>query len=202
MSATTSRASGAAFDPMKGLEFIASQFAVFGPVTFSVLLIVLVRVMKPEIGRADRLMLCFAVPTLLLVTATAFVTRANGNWAAPAFISANVLVAAVLVRHAAWRWIAVSIAIGVIAQIGLLIGDANARRISLPRAGQARRLCAHHGLALARRGDRQARAPGRRAHHRRRAARRRRVAAVLPARQRTGGAVVAVQRWSRTIISI
>jgi 4-amino-4-deoxy-L-arabinose transferase-like glycosyltransferase len=123
---------GAAFSPLKGLEFFASQFAVFGPVTFSVLLIVLVRVMKPEIGRADRLMLCFAVPTLLLVTATAFVTRANGNWAAPAFISANVLVAAVLVRHGAWRWIAVSIAIGVIAQIGLLIGDANARRISLP----------------------------------------------------------------------
>ena len=66
------------------------------------------------------------------MTATAFVTRANANWAASAFISANVLVAAVLVRHAAWRWIAVSIAIGVIAQIALLIGDANARRISLP----------------------------------------------------------------------
>jgi hypothetical protein len=123
---------GAAFSAVKGLEFFASQFGVFGPVTFSVLLIVLVRVMKPEITRADRLMLCFAVPTLLLVTATAFVTRANGNWAAPAFISANVLVAAVLVRQGAWRWIAVSIAIGVIAQIGLLIGDANARRVSLP----------------------------------------------------------------------
>jgi hypothetical protein len=66
------------------------------------------------------------------VTVTAFVTRANANWAAPAFISANVLAAAVLVRHAAWRWIAFSIALGVVAQIALLIGDANARRLSIP----------------------------------------------------------------------
>lgn len=123
---------GAAFNPMLGLEFVASQFAVFGPVTFSVLLIVLVRVTKPDISRADRLMLCFAIPTLALVTATAFVTRANGNWAAAAFISANVLAAAVLVRHAAWRWIAVSIAIGVAVQVALIAGDANARRMSIP----------------------------------------------------------------------
>ena len=129
---------GAAFNPLRGLEFVASQFAVFGPVTFSVLLVVCVRMFKPDIGRADRLMLCFAIPTLALVTVTAFVTRANGNWAAPAFISANVLVAAVLVRHAAWRWIAVSIAIGVAAQVVLPIGDANARRISMPWLGLAK----------------------------------------------------------------
>jgi 4-amino-4-deoxy-L-arabinose transferase-like glycosyltransferase len=123
---------GARFNPLLGLEFLGSQFAVFGPVTFSVLLIVMVRMTRPEIGRADRLMLCFAIPTLVLVTATAFVTRANANWAAAAFISANVLVAAVLVRHAAWRWIALSIAIGLVAQVALLVGDANARRASVP----------------------------------------------------------------------
>jgi 4-amino-4-deoxy-L-arabinose transferase-like glycosyltransferase len=123
---------GAAFNPLRGLEFFASQFAVFGPVTFSVLLIACVRMFKPDIGRADRLMLCFAVPTLALVTVTAFVTRANANWAAPAFISANVLVAAVLVRHAAWRWIALSVAIGAVAQIALIAADANARRLSIP----------------------------------------------------------------------
>jgi 4-amino-4-deoxy-L-arabinose transferase-like glycosyltransferase len=122
---------GATFNPLGGLEFLASQLAVFGPVTFGVLLIVLVRMTKPEIGRADRLMLCFAIPTLALVAATAFVTRANANWAAPAFISANVLAAAVLARHAAWRWIAVSIALGVAAQVVLLVGDANARRMSI-----------------------------------------------------------------------
>ena len=123
---------GAVFDPRQGLEFLLSQFAVFGPVAFSVLLIVLVRAAKPDITRADRLMLCFAIPTLALVAATAFVTRANANWAAVSFISANMLVAAVLVRYAAWCWIALSIAIGVVAQVALLIGDAQARRVTIP----------------------------------------------------------------------
>jgi 4-amino-4-deoxy-L-arabinose transferase-like glycosyltransferase len=123
---------GAAFSPVRGLEFLAGQFAVFGPVVFAVLLVVLVRIGKREIGRSDRLMLCFALPTLALVAATAFVTRANANWAAPAVISATVLVAAVLVRRQAWRWIAVSIALGVVTQLVLIIGDANARRMSVP----------------------------------------------------------------------
>lgn len=123
---------GAVFSPLRGLEFLAGQFAVFGPVVFGVFLVALIRIGKPDIGRADRLMLCFAIPTLALVTATAFVTRANANWAAAAVISANILVAAVLVRRQAWRWIAVSIALGVVAQIALLVGDANARRLSLP----------------------------------------------------------------------
>ncbi len=124
--------SGAVFSPLRGLEFVAGQFAVFGPVVFGVFLLVVVRIGQPALNRADRLMLCFAIPTLVLVTATAFITRANANWAAAAVISANVLVAAVLVRRQAWRWIAVSIAFGIAAQITLIAGDANARRISLP----------------------------------------------------------------------
>lgn len=123
---------GAVFDPWRGLEFLASQFGVFGPVIFSVLLIVLARAYKPEVTRADRLMLCFAVPTLTLVVATAFITHGNANWAAPAAISANVLAVAVLVRIAAWRWLALSIALGIVTQIALPIGDANARRVSVP----------------------------------------------------------------------
>jgi hypothetical protein len=123
---------GAMFDPRQGLEFLASQFAVFGPVVFCVFLIVLFRAGRPEVPRADRLMLCFAVPALLLVAGTAFVTRANANWAATSFISANVLTAAVLVRHAAWRWMAVTIALGVVAQVAFPIADVNAARISIP----------------------------------------------------------------------
>ena len=35
---------GLAFDPLKGLEFVAAQFAVFGPVVFAVLLLAFVRI--------------------------------------------------------------------------------------------------------------------------------------------------------------
>jgi hypothetical protein len=76
-------------------------------------------------------MLCFAIPALTLVTVTAFVTRAHANWAAVSAISSHVLAAAVLVRLAAWRWVAVSVAVGVVAQIVLVVSDANASRLSI-----------------------------------------------------------------------
>src|SRR5215470_5217477 len=98
---------GIALDPLKGLEFIAAQFIVFGPIVF-------------------------ALPPLVLVTATGFVTRALANWAAPAFISAAVVVVAILVRGRAWKWLAASLAIGVVAQVALLTGDTLATRLSLP----------------------------------------------------------------------
>jgi hypothetical protein len=123
---------GVSFNLVGGLEFLASQFVVFGPIIFAVLLIILVRVMQPEITRADRLLLCFVVPALALVTVTAFTTRAFANWAAVSCIAATIVAAAVLVRKAEWRWIAVSIALGAAAQVALLISDANARRLSLP----------------------------------------------------------------------
>ena len=123
---------GLKFDPFKGLEFIAAQFMVFGPIVFAVLLAAMVRLSSPQLQRADRIMLAFAIPPLALVTATGFVTRALANWAATAFISAMVVVAALLVRRQAWRWLAASVAIGVAAQIIFLAGDVLATRLTLP----------------------------------------------------------------------
>src|SRR5215813_2217501 len=123
---------GIAFNPLKGLEFIAAQFIVFGPVVFAVLLFAIARIGSTALSRADRLMLAFALPPLLLVTATGFVTRALANWAAPAFISAAVVVVAILVRRGAWKWLALSLAIGVAAQVALIVGDAFATRLNLP----------------------------------------------------------------------
>ena len=123
---------GLAFNPLKGLEFIATQFGVIGPVIFALLLALFARIVSPALTRADRLMLAFAIPALALVTATGFVTRANANWAAPSFVSAVIVVTAVLVRRAAWRWIGVTLALGVVAQVALLAGDAIADRLSVP----------------------------------------------------------------------
>ena len=122
---------GIVLNPLKGLEFIAAQFIVFGPVVFAVLLLAIARIGSDALSRADRLMLAFALPPLLLVTATGFVTRALANWAAPAFISAAVVVVAILVRRRAWKWLALSLAIGVVAQVALVTGDAWATRINL-----------------------------------------------------------------------
>jgi 4-amino-4-deoxy-L-arabinose transferase-like glycosyltransferase len=123
---------GMVFSVAKGLEFLLAQFAVFGPIVFATLLAVIVSIRSPSIDGRDRLMLCFSLPVLATVAATAFVTRAHGNWAALAAVSATILAAAVLVRRRHWGLIATSIGIGLVAQVVLLVGDANAYRIKVP----------------------------------------------------------------------
>ena len=124
--------SGTVFDPRLGLEFIAGQFAVFGPVMFAVLLVAIFRLRSPTMRRADRLMLAFAIPPLALVAGLGFITRANANWAAPAFISGVVVVVAILIRRDAWKWLALSLGLGLGVQAGLLAGDAVATRLHVP----------------------------------------------------------------------
>jgi 4-amino-4-deoxy-L-arabinose transferase-like glycosyltransferase len=123
---------GARFNPAGAIEFIVSQFAVFGPVLFAVFLLAVVRWRTLATKGPERLLLAFSVPTLALITLTALITRANANWAAPAFIAAAILSTALLVRAQAWRWLATSVAIGVVVQGLLLVGDAVADRLSLP----------------------------------------------------------------------
>jgi 4-amino-4-deoxy-L-arabinose transferase-like glycosyltransferase len=123
---------GMVFDPLKGLEFLAAQFVVFGPVVFAVLLVALFKIASPEISRTDRLMLAFVIPPLVLVTGTGFVTRALANWAAPAFVSAIIVVVAILIRRGAWKWLAFSLGLGVVAQVAFIVGDAAATRVHLP----------------------------------------------------------------------
>lgn len=121
---------GAAFNPLKGFEFLASQAGIVGPVIFVTLVILLIRFHQSDV-KADRLMIAFALPVLLLVTATAFTTRAHPNWAATAMISATIAAAAYLVRRNAGLWIGASLLLGIVAQIGLLAGDAFADRVTI-----------------------------------------------------------------------
>jgi 4-amino-4-deoxy-L-arabinose transferase-like glycosyltransferase len=122
--------------PIKALEFVASQFAVFGPIVFGALLVVFARFKSPSLTRADRLMVAFAVPPLVLVTALAFVRSAHGNWAAPAIVSGVIVVTAVWVRQEMWRWLKASLIIGVVVQAVLIVGDALADRLSIPALGR------------------------------------------------------------------
>ena len=131
--------SGIKLNPLRALEFVASQFAVFGPVLFAVLLGTLARIAAPTITRADRLMLAFAIPPLVLITATAIMSRAFANWAATAFISGAVVVVAIIIRNGAWKWLAASLAIGVLAQAAFLAGDARATKVHAPWLGDVYR---------------------------------------------------------------
>jgi len=123
---------GVKINILRALEFVGSQFGVFGPILFYVLLVAMVRLASPAINRADRLMLAFAVPPLALITAVGTVTHANANWAAVSFVSGTVVAVALLVRGEAWKWLAASLALGVVVQIGLLVCDTVATQVHVP----------------------------------------------------------------------
>jgi 4-amino-4-deoxy-L-arabinose transferase-like glycosyltransferase len=130
---------GLKLNPLRALEFIGSQFAVFGPILFAVLLGAMVRIASPAMRRADRLMLAFAIPPIVLITATAIISRAFANWAATAFISGTVVAVAIILRNGAWKWLAASLGIGLLAQGAFLAGDARATKLHLPWIGDAYR---------------------------------------------------------------
>ena len=89
------------FHPEAFFEFFGSQFAVFGPLLFAGLIFLAALPRSLAEPPAD-LLAAFALPTLVMMLAVSFLSRANANWAAPAFVSATVLVIAWALRHG-WR---------------------------------------------------------------------------------------------------
>ena len=84
--------------------FLVSQFGVFGPVAFGVLLFgsaLLIR--RRTAPPADWMLLLLTTPPILIVLVEAMLVRANANWAGAAYSPASVLVAGWLIRWRA-RW--------------------------------------------------------------------------------------------------
>lgn len=117
------RLSGPLFNPGKLTEFVLGQFGVLGPVPFGVLLIgTVVLIRNKVLERADRMLLGFVLPPLLLITAEAFVSRAHAHWAAAGYPAATLLVSAWLVRWRASGWtVAALVSQGVAAALALLV---------------------------------------------------------------------------------
>jgi 4-amino-4-deoxy-L-arabinose transferase-like glycosyltransferase len=96
--------------PKSLFEFFASQFAVVGPLFFAALLVLVAR---PRFltDRRALLLAAFALPSLAMMLCVSLLSRAQPNWAAPAYVSAIVLVVAWMLEHRWRRWVAVSVAI-------------------------------------------------------------------------------------------
>jgi 4-amino-4-deoxy-L-arabinose transferase-like glycosyltransferase len=109
------------FHPSAFLEFFGSQFAVFGPLLFAGLLVLASSPRTLAEPRA-RLLAAFALPTLAMMLVVSLLSRANANWAAPAFVSATVLVVAWALRRG-WRNLVVfSIALHLVSVAVLFAG--------------------------------------------------------------------------------
>ncbi|MDE2514168.1 MAG: glycosyltransferase family 39 protein [Alphaproteobacteria bacterium] len=104
---------GALFNPSHLVEFVGSQFAVFGPIGFAALLVIVGAARRTLTSRPAALLAIFTLPTLAMMVVVSFVTHAEPNWAAPVYVSAAVLVTAWLVRGGHRRWLIAAVAIDV-----------------------------------------------------------------------------------------
>jgi 4-amino-4-deoxy-L-arabinose transferase-like glycosyltransferase len=123
------------FTPLKGIEFIGSQFFVMGPIIFGILLALLTGVGGLRLCQGDISLLAFAIAPLAPVTLLAFTHGAYANWAAPAFIPVAVVATAVMVRHKLCGLLTASLGIGITVQVTLVVADSMADRLTIPALG-------------------------------------------------------------------
>jgi len=91
--------SGLKFDVVEMLRLLAEQFGVFG-LFFIVLIAAAVMAARRRLGRTEVMLLCWTAPPIVIVTIQAFLTRANANWAAAAYVGGAVLAAGLVMK---WR---------------------------------------------------------------------------------------------------
>ncbi len=90
---------GTLIHPAKFLAFFGSQFGVFGPVFFAVLILCAALGWRVLRERREAMLAFFALPTLAMMFVVSFLSRAEPNWAAPTYVSAIVLVVAFLLAE-------------------------------------------------------------------------------------------------------
>ncbi|MGH7058815.1 MAG: ArnT family glycosyltransferase [Stellaceae bacterium] len=112
---------GRLLHPGAALEFFGSQFGVFGPLFFGALIFAVVTPRTIAEPRA-RLLAAFALPTLAMMLIVSLLSRAEPNWAAPAYLSAIVLVVGWTLQRGRRAFVASSIAVNLAAAVVLFGG--------------------------------------------------------------------------------
>ncbi len=124
--------SGPSMDLVSGLEFFGAQFGVFGPILFAVLGWGTWRAAREKWGDPYRLLISFCIPIIALILVQALLSRAHANWAAVAYVTGSVMVAAIMVERSARKLYAASFLINFAAMIALSVGVVMAGRIAMP----------------------------------------------------------------------
>jgi 4-amino-4-deoxy-L-arabinose transferase-like glycosyltransferase len=117
-------------------EFFFSQFAVFGPIMFGILLAAFVRLPIEGMNRNQLLLICFSAPVLLVILFQALMSKAYANWAAVAYVSATILVADLMVNTIPefWRRLTLSLHLGVFAVVAVAVMFARPGQLPLPES--------------------------------------------------------------------
>lgn len=128
---------GLVLHPLKSAEFILGQLGVFGPILFGALVAFLWRThgRLKALSSADKLLIALSVPIIVVVALQGLMSRAHANWAAAAYVTATILVTAVMIRDGAWRWLRSSLALHGVVAVVLAVATWQAGRFSLPIIG-------------------------------------------------------------------
>tara|TARA_R110001583_G_scaffold194720_3_gene366635 strand:+ start:185335 stop:186816 length:1482 start_codon:yes stop_codon:yes gene_type:complete len=102
---------GRGWNPDEFVEFVGAQLISFGPLLMAGLLWAFIRPQPGWVERRFRFLLLFSLPLLLIVSVQALTGRANGNWSAPVYVSASVLVIAFLAQRAHWKLAMLAVAL-------------------------------------------------------------------------------------------
>ncbi len=97
--------------PDKAIEFLASQFAVFGPILLIVFLLTAIQLIRGGSNDSEKFLLVFSLPMLLLLTFQGLMSKAYANWAAATYVAATILVSNVLANRIPPIWNRLSISI-------------------------------------------------------------------------------------------
>jgi hypothetical protein len=133
---------GGLFHPDALLDFLISQLGVFGPLYFAAMLVLFASPTRFG-GPSARLLTAFAWPTLAIVTIVSLLSRAQANWAAPAYVSAVILVVEAALSRGWRRTVIFSIALHLAAALAIFGGSeivANAGLSVPPRLDPLHRL--------------------------------------------------------------
>jgi 4-amino-4-deoxy-L-arabinose transferase-like glycosyltransferase len=110
---------GSLFNPDELLSFVADQALLIGPVLFFALCAAVWSMSRGQPDTKIRFLIAFILPPILIIAAQAFISRANGNWAASAYPAAAVLLAGWAMtnkgaRNALIAGVALNILLGII----------------------------------------------------------------------------------------
>ena len=86
--------SHARYNPLSVASFLGGQFGVFGPVMMAGLILALWR----QRDAGTKLLACFSVPIIVLIALQSFISEANANWAAVAYVAATPIAIAALLQ--------------------------------------------------------------------------------------------------------
>ncbi|NNE57484.1 MAG: phospholipid carrier-dependent glycosyltransferase [Hellea sp.] len=92
-------AGGLPFHPLQLLEFALGQLAVFGPVSFGLLVCAALWAWKKHPDQLTLMLTIFAIMPLAIIAVQALTSRADLNWAVTAYIAAPILTAHFGVTH-------------------------------------------------------------------------------------------------------